>query len=66
METLGIKHNNFKKSYESLGRVIAVQKQLSDIASKNADANDLFISGIIQHFEIAYGNRLEISQTISD
>lgn len=54
MEALERKYNNFKKSYKSLGRVIDVQKQLSAIAAQNNDANDLFISGIIQHFEITY------------
>lgn len=54
MEALERKYNNFKKSYMSLGRAIDVQKQLSAIAAKNTDANDLFISGVIQHFEITY------------
>jgi len=54
MEILEKKYKNFKKAYISLGKVIEVQKQLSDIAAKNPAANDLFISGVIQHFEITY------------
>jgi len=54
MEILNKKYDNFKKCYESLGNVIKLQQQLSDIALENPVANDLFNAGVIQHFEITY------------
>lgn len=54
MEDLKKKYNNFKNSYESLGNVIKLQEQLSDMAQQNPVAQDLFTAGVIKHFELAY------------
>lgn len=54
MEILNEKYQNFLNAYNSLGRSLEVQKQLQAIAAKNSDLQDLFIAGIIQHFELTY------------
>jgi len=54
MEALNHKYNNFRKCYESLGNVIAVQEELNYIAVANPIADDLFKAGVIKHFELAY------------
>jgi nucleotidyltransferase substrate binding protein (TIGR01987 family) len=54
MEDLNHKHDNFKKCYEALGKVIALQEQLEYIAMDNSTAEDLFTAGVIKHFELAY------------
>lgn len=54
MEDLKYKYENFKKCYVALGNVIEIQKQLAEIAEESPVAEDLFISGVIKHFELTY------------
>ena len=54
MDALENKYDNFKKCYENLGKAIAIQEQLHDIATDNIDAKNLFSAGVIKHFEITY------------
>jgi len=54
MEGLIHKYENFKKCYESLGRVIELQKEFEQLAIDNPVAQDLFTAGVIKHFELAY------------
>jgi nucleotidyltransferase substrate binding protein (TIGR01987 family) len=48
------KYDNFKKCYESLGKVIQLQEQLELNADSNPIMQDLIIAGVIKHFELAY------------
>lgn len=54
MEALKRKYDNFKKAYAALNRAVATQEELKSIALQNPDADDLFSSGVIQRFELAY------------
>jgi nucleotidyltransferase substrate binding protein (TIGR01987 family) len=54
MEILKHKYDNFKKCYDALGNIIEMQKKLNNIALENPVADDLFRSGVIKHFELAY------------
>jgi nucleotidyltransferase substrate binding protein (TIGR01987 family) len=54
MEALEIKYSNFKNCYTSLGNVIALQKDLYELAADNPIADNLFTAGVIKHFELTY------------
>ena len=54
MDALENKYDNFKRCYENLGKAIAMQEQLQQIAADNVDAKNLFSAGVIKHFELTY------------
>lgn len=54
MDPLKRKYDNLKQRYENLGKAITMQEQLQNIAKENIDAKNLFLAGVIQHFELAY------------
>lgn len=57
MEVLARKYKNFKKSYDALNKVIALQELYRESKSNEInyqDMDDALSAAVIQHFEITY------------